>query len=565
VGEGRGRPAAAIAIAGLLVGAVGLSGTVFPAPMNEEDIRGRLQAYALVRLQADVAGLPPSEREALAALVKAVEAVDAIYWKQLGPQALEARAATAPRADDSKEQAALRALYRDFVAINYGPFDIRRDLDRFLDTPTGGPRLPGAGFYPPDLTRQEWETFLTKRPVLRAEFERRDSVVRRVDGALVAIPYRRLWLDELEEAAQGLRKAATLVGSPSLRRYLSLRAEALTGGDTYASDLAWLDVRDNLLDVVIGPIETYDDRLLGMKASFEGAALVKDARGSRSLDVYLKNFDALAAALPVEERYRKATTGRGNVLEIVNVVRFGGDFNAGIKTVAASLPNDERVIEARGAKKQIYRNVLEAKFEAILQPIARRLLTSKKGELPITREAFVTNVLLHELSHTLGVEYVAGGRDRTVRRALQERYSAIEEAKADVVGLFNLATLRGLEVFADEEVEECHATYLAGLFRSVRFGTEEAHGRAGALQIGFLMQEQALVLDPKKGEFSVHPKKFAPAIADLAKELLEIEGSGDYDRAGRLLDRFGAMHPHVAAALRAIEGVPVDVVFTYPM
>ena len=535
--------------------------------MNEADIRARLQAYAPVRLQADIASLPPSEREALAALVKSVQAVDAIYWKQLGPQALEARTATAPREGDSKEQAALRGLYRDFVAINYGPFDIRRDLERFLDTPTQGARLPGAGFYPADFTRREWDAVLAKRPALRAEFERPDSALRRVDGALVAIPYRRLWLDELEDAAEGLRKAATLVGSASLRRYLSLRAEALLSGDTYASDLAWLDVRDNLLDVVIGPIETYDDRLLGVKASYEGAALLKDARGSRSLDVYLRNFDAMAAALPVEERYRKASAGRGNVLEIVNVVRFGGDFNAGIKTVAASLPNDERVLESRGAKKQIYRNVLEAKFDAIVQPIARRLLAAgKKGEPPpVTREAFVTNVLLHELSHTLGVEYVAPGRERTVRRALQERYAAIEEAKADVVGLFNLTTLRTLEVFADEEVDECYATYLASLLRSVRFGTQEAHGRSGAVQVGYLLQEQALVLDSKKGEFSVHPKKFGPAIAALAKELLEIEGSGDYDRAGRLLDRFDALPPEVATALGAIEAVPVDVVFTYPM
>jgi len=530
--------------------------------MNEADIRARLAAYAPVRLAVDLAGLPPGEREALAALVKAVEAVDAVYWKQLGPQALEARAATG--AGGPKEQEALLALYRDFVAINYGPFDIRRDMERFLDTPTGGARLPGAGFYPPDLSREELEAYLTKHPALRPEFEKPDSVVRRVDGTLVAIPYRRLYLEELEQAAQALQKAAALVGSPTLRRYLSLRAEALTSGDTYASDLAWLDVRDNLLDVVIGPIETYDDRLLGMKASYEGAALVKDARGSRALEIYLKNFDALAAALPVEERYRKATAGRGNVLEIVNVVRFGGDFNAGIKTVAASLPNDERVIEARGAKKQIYRNVLEAKFDAILQPIARALLAKPAADL-VSREGFVTNVLLHELSHTLGVEYVAGGRDRTVRRALKERYAAIEEAKADVVGLFSLGTLHGLEVFADEEVEECRVTWLASLFRSVRFGTEEAHGRANAVQIGFLMQEQALVLDPKKGGFSLHPKKFEPALAALAKELLEIEGSGDYDRAGRLLDRFGTLPPAVVAAIKGIETVPVDVVFTYPM
>jgi len=548
---------AACAVIGVALG----KGT--SAALDEGDIRARLAAYAPVKLQAgELATLPASERDALAALVRSVEAVDDIYWKQMGPQALEARAATAP-GGGAKEQAALLSLYRDFVAINYGPFDIRSNMERFLDTPTGGERLLGVGFYPPELTKEELEGYLAKHPGLRPEFEKIDTAIRRVDGALVAIPYERLYLEQLETASDGLKKAAALVGSPSLRKYLSLRAEALLTGDTYSSDLAWLDVRDNLIDVVIGPIETYDDRLLGLKASYEGAALLKDARGSRDLDVYLKNFDALAAALPVEERFRKASAGRGNVLEIVNVVRFGGDFNAGIKTVAASLPNDERVIEAKGAKKQIYRNVLEAKFDAILQPIAKSLLAKKGPE--VTREAFVTNVLLHELSHTLGLDYVAGTKDRTVRKALKERHSAIEEAKADVVGLYNLATLRGLEVFADEEVEECYVTYLAGLFRSVRFGTEEAHGRANAIQVGFLMQEGALVLDPKRGEFSIHPKKFEPAIAALAKELLEIEGTGDYDRAGRLLDRFGTLSPEVTKALQAIQTVPVDVVFTYPM
>ena len=551
----------AVAAACAVLGAALGRGT--SAALDEGDIRERLAAYAPVKLQAaELATLPPSEREALAALVHSVEMVDGIYWKQMGPQALEARALTAP-GGGAQAPAALLSLYRDFVAINYGPFDIRSGMERVLDTPTGGERLPGVGFYPPDLTKDELEAYLAKHPGLRAEFEKIDTAIRRVDGTLVAIPYERLYLEELEAASDGLKKAAALGGSPSLRKYLSLRAEALLTGDTYASDLAWLEVRDNLIDVVIGPIETYDDRLLGLKASYEGAALVKDARGSRALEVYLKNFDALAAGLPVAERFRKATAGRGNVLEVVNVVRFGGDFNAGIKTVAASLPNDERVIEAKGAKKQIYRNVLEAKFDAILQPIAKTLLAKKGPE--VTREAFVTNVLLHELSHTLGLDYVAGTKDRTVRKALKERHGAIEEAKADVVGLYNLTTLRGLEVFADAEVEECYATYLAGLFRSVRFGTEEAHGRANAIQVGYLMQEGALILDPKKGEFSIHPKKFEPAIAALAKELLEIEGTGDYDRAGRLLDRFGTLSPEVAKALGAIQAVPVDVVFTYPM
>jgi hypothetical protein len=529
----------------------------FGLARDEADIRARLQVYAPVRLQLDLAGLPAGEREAIPQLLRAVRALDAIYWKQLGPQSLEARAATADVADP------LGALYRDFVGINYGPFDIRNDMERFLDTPTGGRPLPGAGFYPPDMTKEEFDERLRAHPDLRVSFERMNTVLRRVDGVLLAIPYEQLYRDDLEPAAEALRQAAQDVSSPSLRRYLSLRAAALLSGDYHASDVAWLEVKDNLIDAVLGPIETYQDRLLGLKAAYEGAVLVKDVRGSRALEVYLGQMDALQAALPVDETYRKGSPAKGNVLEVLNVVRFGGDFNAGIKTVAASLPNDERVIEERGAKKQIYRNVLEAKFDVILQPIAQALL-AKKENVTVTREAFVANVLLHELSHTLGADYVSGHADLTVHKALRDRFGAVEEAKADVVGLWDLRTLRTQEIFGDDEVRQGDLTWLASLFRSVRFGTGEAHGLASAVQIGFLMHQGAILFDAKRGEFSLHEKRFDPALQALAKELLEIEGSGDYDRAGRFLKQYGTLDPVVREALRKIAAVPVDVTFTYP-
>ena len=545
-------------MAGTCLLAAAFAAGAAPASRDEAGIRERLRAYAPVKLQADLSALGPGDRDALQKLVAAVAAADAIYWKQMGPQALEARAAFAAATDPVDQ------LYRDFVAINYGPFDIRSDMERFVDTPTGGPRLPGVGFYPADMTREEFETRIRTHPGLKDEFEKPNTAIRRVDGTLVAIPYERLYVDDLEPAARALQEAAALVGSPSLRRYLSLRSEALLKGEYYPSDLAWLDVKDNAIDVVIGPIETYDDGLMGLKASFEAAALVKDARGSRALDVYLRHLDGMSRALPVDEKYRKASVGAGNVLEIVNVVRFGGDFNAGIKTVAASLPNDERVIQEKGAKKQIYRNVLEAKFDAILQPIATLALAKKDVPL-VTREAFVTNVLLHELSHTLGVEYVAGSKDLTVRRALKERYAAIEEAKADVVGLFNLAYLKAQGVFTDAEAEENDATYLAGLLRSVRFGTQEAHGRGTAVQLNFLLRQGGVQFDAKRGEYSLNPKKFDAALAALARELLEIEGTGDYERAGRLLSKDGELDAATRAILKRFETVPVDVVFTYPM
>ncbi len=525
---------------------------------DEKDIRARLAAYAEVRLKVDLGALSAREREALGRIVQAVNVMDTLYWKQMGREALLAREAFAKATDP------VDLLYRKFVEINCGPFDIRKDMERFVATGSGGPRPPGAGFYPEDMTKEEFEAHLKAHPEMRDEFERINTLVRRIDGTLVAIPFEKVYVDDLTVASRALAEAAALAQGPTLRRYLSLRSEALRTGDFYASDLAWLEVRDNLLDVVVGPIETYDDALLGLKASYEGAAVVKDVKESRALEVYKQHLDGMSRALPVEGRYKKAGVGSGNVLEIVNVVRFAGDFNAGIKTVAASLPNDERVIQEKGAKKQIYKNVLEAKFETILGPIAALFLPKKSLPL-VSREAFVTNVLLHELSHTLGLDYVAGKPDQTVRKALKERYSAIEEAKADVVGIYNLQYLRQQEIFTDEEVEENYATYLAGIFRSIRFGAEEAHGQGTAVQLNYLLREGGIEHDPKKGEFTVHPRKFEPALAKLARELLEIEGTGDYARAGALLENFGRIDEPTREALRRTEAVPVDVTFVYPM
>ncbi len=557
-----GRMRSTVVCIGILCGAVAgavILGAAEPPGRDESDIRTRLKAYAPVKLQADLSTLGGREREALGKIVVAMAAVDEIYWRQMGRQALEARRAFEGAADP------VDRLYRDFIRINYGPFDIRDGNERFITFgPSSGPRLPGAGFYPEDMTKVEFQGRVRDFPELRDEFEKSNTLIRRVDGTLVAIPYEKIYLDQLAAASRALAEAAALVDSPSLRRYLSLRSEALLRGDYYASDLAWLDVKDNAIDVVIGPIETYDDALMGLKASYEGAALVKDAKESRSLEVYKQNLEGMARALPVEEPFKRSNTGSGNVLEVLNVVRFSGDFNAGIKTVAASLPNDERVLQEKGAKKQIYKNVLEAKFDTILTPIAKMFLPKKDWPL-VTREAFVTNVLLHELSHTLGVDYVVGKKDLTVRKALMERYPAIEEAKADVVGIFNMQYLVAQEIFSEEEAEENRATYLAGMFRSVRFGTEDAHGRANALQLNYLLGAGGIEFDRKKGEFSVHQKKFDPAIAGLAKLLLEIEGTGDYARAGELLKKNGELDPAVRDVLKKTEEVPVDVTFAYPL
>ena len=534
---------------------------------NEADIRARLAAYAPVRLSVDLAGLSSREKAALTKLVAAVAAIDPIYWKQMGRAAIEARAAFANAADP------IDRLYRDFIDINYGPFDIRDNDHRFVQAGGNGARLPGAGYYPEDLTSDEFETRLLAHPDRRAEFEKPTTLIRRVDGVLVAIPYETIYEDDLVKASRLLREAAEAIDHAGLRRYLSLRSEALLSGDTYASDLAWLDLQGHPIDVVIGPMETDGDRLLGLKAAYEGAALVRDVRTSRSLEVYRAHLEAMAGRLPVEDRLRRLRPP--GALEVVNVVRFAGEFNAGIKTVAASLPTDERILVRKGARKQIYRNVLEAKFEAILKPLAGAVLP--KQDLPrVTREAFVNNVILHELSHAIGPDTVAAaagsggagaapGKPPTVRRALRDHHAAIEEAKADVLGIHHLTYLREQEIFTDEEVEECRVTWLAGLLRGVRFGVAEPHGRAAALQLYVMLRDGGVEIDVKKGEFAINSRKIEAAVARLSQELLQIQGTGDYARAGALIQVSGRLAPEVMEALRKTATIPVDVRLEYPM
>lgn len=535
------------------------AGPASPGPArNEADIRARVAAYAPVKLSVDLAGLSAREKAALAKLVAAVAAIDPIYWKQMGRAALEARAAFAKAADP------VDRLYRDLIDINYGPFDVRDNDARFVQAAGSGPRPPGGGFYPEDMTREEFEARLQAHPERRAEFERPDTLIRRVDGVLVAIPYAQMYEDDLEKASRALREAAEAIDHTGLRRYLSLRSEALLSGDTYVSDLAWLDLEGHPIDVVIGPMETDADRLLGLKAAYEGAALVRDVRAGRSLEVYRTHLEAMAGRLPVEEHWRRLRPS--GPLEVVNVVRFAGEFNAGIKTVAAALPTDERILVRKGSRKQIYRNVLEAKFDAILKPLAAAVLRPQDLAL-VTREAFVNNVILHELSHAIGPGTItdAGGRPQPVRRALRDHHAAIEEAKADSLAIHHLTWLREQEIFTEEEVQECRVTWLASLLRAVRFGTGEAHGRAAALQIHALLRDGAVEVDAKKGELALNPRKFDMAVTRLVQDLLQIQGTGDLARAGALIQVSGTLAPEVSEALRKTATIPVDVRLEYPM
>jgi len=517
-------------------------------------IEERLKAYAVVDLGADTSVLDENQQKVLGHLVAAAKAIDPIFWHQSAHEALAAKA------ELERSKHAEDGIILEYVMINYGPFDRRFGNERFYGE--GGPKPDGAGFYPHDLTKEGFEAYVAAHPEVREEFEKLNTVIKRRGTELVAVPYEEEYRTHLETAAAALRQAARWADNAPLKRYLTLRADALLSGDFYESDLAWMDLEGNLLDTVIGPIEVYEDQLMGLKASYEANVMIKDPAESERLDVYKQYLNRLEHALPMDERYKRDSVGLGNRLEIVNVAYFAGDYNAGIKTIAASLPNDERVIEAKGAKKQIYQNVLRAKFRMILRPIADVLVDPEQLRW-VAEDAFVTNTLMHEISHTLGPVNVYGREGLTVRKALEERYSRIEECKADIVGIHNSAYFREVDVFTEEQVRTNYVTYLGGIFRSIRFGTESAHAKGMAIQLNYLLKEGGIEYDCDTGTYRVNFETFPGAVDNLAREVLTIEATGDYDRAGELLETYGELTPEVQASLARLGEIPVDVRFVY--
>ncbi len=517
-------------------------------------IQERLKAYAPVHLSADTSVLDANQKKVLEKLVEAARAIDPAFWHQSAHEALGVKAEL--EASDRPEDKTIL----EYVWINYGPFDRRFENERFYGK--GGPKPDGAGFYPHDLTKEEFEAYIEAHPEVKPYFEKLNTVIKRKGSDLVAVPYEEEYRIHLEKASQALREASTFADNFTLKRYLRLRADALISGDFFESDMAWMDLEDNLLDTVIGPIEVYEDQLMGLKATYEANVVIKDPERSAQLDVFKQYLNRLEHSLPMDEKYKRDSVGMGNKLEIVNVAYFAGDYNAGIKTIAASLPNDGRVIKAKGAKKQIYQNVLGAKFRMILLPIAEVLVDPE--QLPwVAEDAFVINTLQHEISHTLGPVTVFGQDDLTVRKALQERYSRIEECKADIVGIHNTAYFHEVEVFDEDRLRNNYVTYLGGIFRSIRFGTESAHAKGMAIQLNYLLKEGGIEYNATTGKYRVNFDRFPEAVDMLCREILTIEAQGDYDVAGQMLETYGTLPEHVMASLEKLSDIPVDVTFTY--
>jgi hypothetical protein len=388
------------------------------------------------------------------------------------------------------------------------------------------------------------------------------TVVRRdAAGRLYAVPYHVAFREHNQRAADKLRQAAALADDPGLKRYLTLRADALLNDDYQPSDLAWMDMKNNALDIVIGPIETYEDALYGYKAANESYVLVKDQEWSRRLARYVSMLPGLQRGLPVEEQFKRETPGSNSDLNAYDAVFYAGEANSGAKTIAINLPNDEQVQLQKGTRRLQLKNAMRAKFDNILVPIARELIAPDQMQ-HITFDAFFENTMFHEVAHGLGIKNVVNGTG-TVREALKERYGGLEEEKADVLGLYMVAQLNRQGELGQEDVRNNYVTFLAGLFRSVRFGASDAHGRANMATFNFLAEQGAFTRDPATGHYRVNFERMQRGIDLLAGNILRLQGTGDYAGVGTFMSGYGVIRPELQGDLGRLSsrGIPVDIVF----
>jgi len=525
--------------------------TLLAPGVSTEELARRVAQFAPAEIDFDDSTLEPWEREVLTRLVAASDLMQEIFLIQVSPRNPEWRARLERTRGEGREDA---LAYFDIMA---GPWD-RLDHDNpFL---AFGEKPAGAGYYPADLTREEFENWLRSHPEDRQRFTDYFSVIRRDKGNLVAIPYSAEYRKQLERAAELLREAAAISRNESLARYLEARAAAFLSDDYFESDMAWMDL-DSRIEPTIGPYEVYEDRLMGYKAAFESFLTVADPAASAELARLKDAMPELERRLPYDDRYKNLNRGFESPIRVVDVVYTAGDTRAGTQTIAFNLPNDERVREAKGSKKVMLRNVMRAKFDKVLARIGGEVLVPEL-QSQLAFQPWFIRVLMHELAHGLGPGTITlpSGTKTTVNQALQDRYSAIEEAKADAAGLHSLTVLAEKGHYDQEFVRQAFLGHIADLFRSVRFGANNAHGMAGLIQFNYLMDKGAITHDAASGRFDADYGKLVAANRELARELLTLQAEGSYEKAGALLERYGKIRPEMQAALDRLAGVvPVDI------
>jgi hypothetical protein len=545
------RPLLSLLTAVLLAGAAQAEQPATTAAPDAAQLQRMTARFAPVDLKVDVSKLPEHERRALAKMLQAAKLMDALFLRQVwaGNETL--------LLDLVKDTSPLGRERLHAFLLNKGPWSRLDEARPFIP---GVPPKPEAGnFYPADSSKEDVERWIKALP----EAQQRQatgfySTLRRgPDGKLVIVPFSVEYQGELTQAAQLLREAAALTQQPTLKAFLTSRADAFLSNDYYASEVAWMEL-DASVEPTIGPYEVYEDNWFNYKAAFEAFITVRDDAETQKLSRFSGELQGLENALPIDPKMRNPKLGALAPIRVVNSVFSSGDANRGVQTAAFNLPNDERVTAEKGSKRVMLKNVQEAKFQRVLQPIAKVALPAKDRK-DVAFDAFFTHILMHELMHGLGPHTISvGGKETTVRQALQASSSAIEEAKADISGLWALQQLVNKGTIDKAMERTMYTTYLASMFRSIRFGVDEAHGKGVALQLNHFLDTGAVKVNPD-GTFSVVPEKIQGAVTDLTRQLMELQGRGDRAQAEALLARLGVVRPEVKRVLDRLQDVPVDI------
>ncbi|MFH0944436.1 MAG: peptidase [Planctomycetota bacterium] len=506
------------------------------------DLEKRVACFAPVKIETDLSQLDKNQQEVLRHLVEAARRMSPIYLRQAWHENL-AVAATLTGAE--------AVLFQ----IHAGLWD-RLDGEPFVGD---APRPETAGFYPPDMTRDEFETFLENQPSeQRKAFEGLFTMIVRTEEGLQAIPYSEFFAHHLRPAATHLQEAAAITENESLRRFLESRAAAFLSDDYYQSDMDWMDL-DSQVEITIGPYETYEDRMFGYKAAFEAFVTVADQAESERLAIYKSELPAMEANLPIPQEMKNPNRGTESPIRVVDVVYTAGDTRAGVQTIAFNLPNDERVREIKGSKKVLLRNVIKAKYEGILGPIAELMVDPDQVKL-VSADSFTNHTLFHEMSHGLGPGRIkVNGRDTEVRLELKDLYSPLEEAKADIMGVYNQLFMIEKGVMPDSIKQNLFPTWLAGLFRSIRFGVEEAHGKANMIQFNYMLKRGAVARDPATGLYRILFDEFEAGTRDLVREICVLQANGDYQGTLEFFQTYGELGDELKDDLKRLEKIPVDI------
>ena len=521
-------------------------------------LKEKIAKFVPVEIQYDESLLTDREKVVLEKLYRASKIIDELFLEQVYIENDQIKSDLISKISNKSilsKQPELK-LQLELFNIMFGPFDRLEDNKPFIGKNT---KPLGANFYPVDMSKEEFEKWIKDNPKDEKAFTSEFTIIRREDDKLIAIPYSEFFKDKLTAASNLLKEAAEYSDNPSLKKYLRSRAAAFLSNDYYQSDMDWMDVKDNNIEVVIGPYEVYEDAMFNYKAAFESFVTIKDPVESKKLEVFAKYLNDIEKNLPLDDKHKNYTRGSESPIVVANEVFTAGDTKAGVQTLAFNLPNDESVRQAKGSKKVMLKNVHEAKFEKLLKPIAEIVLDPEQLN-EVTFDAFFNHTLMHEMSHGVGPGFIkVNGKDTEVKKELKETYSTMEECKADILGMYNNIFMIEKGVYPKESEKQVWVTFLAGAFRSMRFGIGEAHGGGNAIIYNYLLEKGGYAYDEGTQKVKVDFEKIYPALKELCNLVLTIQAEGNYQGAKDLIAKYAVNSPTIETLRKKLDTLPVDI------